>query len=173
MSEKRKQVIMEQLNRAEKPMSASYFAELLGVTRQVIVGDIALLRATGAKIIATPRGYLMETQPDDRYIVACRHDEEHMREELYTIVDCGCGLLDVIVEHPLYGQITCNLHIFSRHDADMFLQKMKDTQSRPLSLISNDDIHLHTLQCPSIDHFRQAEMALKARGFYIKREVMP
>lgn len=170
MSEKRKKNIMEQLSQSQKPLSASYFAEELGVTRQVIVGDIALLRAGGANIIATPRGYLLEAKPNDCYIVACKHDDAHLLEELYTIVDCGCGLLDVIVEHPLYGQITCNLHIFSRHDADVFLEKLKESQSRPLSYITNE-IHLHTLQCPSVEHFRQVETALQEKGFYIPREV--
>lgn len=169
MSQKRKNTIIEHLSRSEKPISASAFAEMLGVTRQVIVGDIALLRASGSCIIATPRGYLLESKPNDHYIIACKHDDARLEEELYTIVDCGCGLLDVIVEHPLYGQITCNLHIFSRHDVDVFLNKMQETQSQPLSRITND-VHLHTLQCPDLEHYRQVERTLLEKGFIIPRE---
>lgn len=169
MSEMRRKEILIELEKAEKPLSASFFAEMLSVTRQVIVGDIALLRAGGASIIATPRGYLLEKKPNDCYIVACKHDDKGILEELYTIVDCGCGLLDVIVEHPLYGQITCNLHIFSRLDADNFMKKMCVTQSKPLSEITKE-IHLHTLQCPSLEHFQRVEAALREKNFYVSRE---
>lgn len=169
MSELRKKTILEELAKTEKPLSANFFSEMLSVTRQVIVGDIALLRASGASIIATPRGYLLENKPNNCYIVASKHDNTRMLEELYAIVDCGCGLLDVIVEHPLYGQITCNLHIFSRMDADNFMKKMLDTESKPLSDMTKD-IHLHTLQCPSPAHFQRVEEVLREKNFYVPRE---
>ncbi len=166
MAERRKKIIMEQLQESEQPISASTFAQELGVTRQVIVGDIALLRAGGASIIATPRGYLLETAPSSSFILACKHNKQDMKEELYTIVDCGCGLLDVIVEHPLYGQITCNLHIFSRSEADTFMKKLEETQAQPLCQITND-IHLHTLQCPSREHFQEVLSKLKEKDLLI------
>lgn len=169
MSEQRKKTILAELEKAEKPLSASFFSEMLSVTRQVIVGDIALLRASGATIVATPRGYLLETKPNDCYIVASKHDDSRILEELYAIVDCGCGLLDVIVEHPLYGQITCNLHIFSRFDADNFVKKMRETKSKPLSEITKD-IHLHTIQCPSPEHFQRVEQVLREKNFYVPRQ---
>lgn len=169
MSELRKKTILEELARADRPLSASFFSEMLSVTRQVIVGDIALLRASGATIVATPRGYLLESKPNDCYIVASKHDDTRILEELYTIVDCGCGLIDVIVEHPLYGQITCNLHIFSRLDADNFMKKMRETESKPLSEITKD-IHLHTIKCPSPAHFQRVEAALREKNFYVPRE---
>ncbi len=165
MSEKRKKGIIELLTLAEKPLSASYFAEHFGVTRQVIVGDIALLRASGATVIATPRGYILERKHEKEYIIACKHSHSEMKEELYHIVDCGCGVLDVVVEHPLYGQITCNLHLFSRLDVDAFLEKMENTQSRPISEITND-IHIHHLQCPSDEHFRAVVKVLREKGIY-------
>lgn len=167
MSEQRRKTILSQLSQSQSPLSASFFAELMGVTRQVIVGDIALLRASGAKIIATPRGYLLESKPENNYILPCIHDEAGLAEELYTIVDSGCGLIDVIVEHSLYGQITCNLHIFSRKDVDNFIEKMKETKARPLSYITND-IHLHTVQCPSEEHFFQLKRLLQEKGFYVE-----
>lgn len=168
MAERRKKIIMEQLEQSQQPISASTFAQELGVTRQIIVGDIALLRAGGASIIATPRGYLLESKPSPSFLIACKHNKEGMRDELYTIVDCGCGLIDVIVEHPLYGQITCNLHIFSRSEADAFLEKLEETQAQPLCQITND-IHLHTLQCPSEVHFQEVLAKLKAKDLLIER----
>ena len=46
---------MELLSRADAPMSATTIAGLFSVSRQIIVGDIALLRAGGVQILATAR----------------------------------------------------------------------------------------------------------------------
>lgn len=166
MSEKRKKTIMAQLKESEVPLSASYFSDLLGVTRQVIVGDIALLRASGATVIATPRGYILESKPNDTYVIACSHTQAELADEIYTIIDAGCGVIDVIVEHSLYGQITCNLHLFSRHDADVFLKKMEETQALPLSNITGN-IHYHTIQCPTEKHYKELETRLREQGVFI------
>ena len=42
-------------------------------------------------------------------VVAVKHTDEQMRDELYCIVDAGAKVLDVIVEHELYGQISVDL----------------------------------------------------------------
>ncbi|MFI3253561.1 MAG: transcription repressor NadR [Eubacteriales bacterium] len=166
MSEQRKKIILEKLKESSVPLSANYFSDLLGVSRQVIVGDIALLRASGANVIATPRGYILESPPNDNYIIACRHTPEELADEIYTIIDAGCGIMDVVVEHPLYGQITCNLHLFSRNDVEEFLKKMEETKAKPLSHIT-DDVHIHTIQCPSPEHFQKLEKTLADKGFLV------
>ena len=75
---------------ADKPVSATVLAAQCGVSRQIIVGDVALLRAGGADIAATPRGYVL---PRDSAAllrtVACVHDREGMARELEIIVDHG------------------------------------------------------------------------------------
>ena len=135
------------LNQAKDPITATTLAEQFGVSRQIIVGDIALLRASGVHIAATPRGYLMETDKEgEHYTVACQHDETGLKEELYTISDLGGDILDVIVEHPVYGQITGKLHLHSRFDIDRFCDQLQKTQAPPLSLLT-EGIHLHTIAC--------------------------
>lgn len=163
MSQERREKIVDCLGQSEKPVSASTFARDLGVTRQVIVGDVALLRASGVQVVATPRGYILEKEVSNQYIVACAHDSSCMLEELYTVIDCDCGFVDVTVEHPLYGEITCNLHLFSRTEAEEFVVKFEETGSRPLSEITNH-FHLHRLQCPSPAHFEKAVEALREKG---------
>ncbi len=160
----RKDLIVESLNKTTLPISASTFAKSLGVSRQVIVGDIALLRAKGFSIIATPKGYVLEEKSTTSYIVPCCHDSESLLEELYTIVDCGCGVLDVIVDHQIYGQLVGKLHIFSRKDADDFVKSMKKENMKPLCSVTNQ-LHLHTLSCPSEKHFTQVKKALADKGF--------
>ncbi|MEG1918048.1 MAG: HTH domain-containing protein, partial [Oscillospiraceae bacterium] len=98
-AEGRRQAICRNLEQSRQPISATALAGQFGVSRQVIVGDIALLRASGAKITATPRGYVIlgEDSCPVRQI-ACQHDGAQIREELYAIVDQGCTVLDVTVE---------------------------------------------------------------------------
>ncbi|MEG0804465.1 MAG: transcription repressor NadR, partial [Pygmaiobacter sp.] len=135
----RRSAVKETLLQSDFPLSAGTLAARFGVSRQIIVGDVALLRAEGCPIIATPRGYLVqhETHLATR-TVACRHTRDELLDELYTIVDTGCGILDVIVEHPVYGQLTGNLSIASRYDADEFWNLLVEQQAEPLSLLTGD-----------------------------------
>lgn len=160
-AEKRRQEILEILAQSAQPVSATALAGKFSVSRQVIVGDIALLRAVGAKIAATPRGYaiLPETGGLIRQI-ACQHSAETMRAELYAIVDQGCTVLDVIVEHPIYGQLTGSLQLSSRYDVDQFIRRCAEAEALPLSRLT-EGIHLHTLSCPSEEAFSRAREELQ------------
>ena len=165
----RRRKILEFLMEKEEPVSASSIATRFSVSRQIIVGDIAILRAADHSIMATPRGYVLEKEGSGRrvYTVACHHTEENLVEELYAVVDNGGGLLDVIVEHPLYGQISGSLQIFSRYDADMFLKKLRENRANPLSALT-DGIHLHTLSCPSGEVFARIRDALSQKGILLE-----
>ena len=113
----RRRQVLACLQTAQTPLSASHLAAQLGVRRQIIVGDIALLRACGHQIFATPRGYLLQRAPQGlRKTVACVHTREQMEQELNLLVDNGCTVLDVIVEHPVYGQLTGSLQLHNRYD---------------------------------------------------------
>ena len=122
------------LQRAKQPVSATALAAQFSVSRQIIVGDIALLRAAGADISATPRGYviLRETGGLVRQ-VAVQHDAAGMGEELNAMVDQGCTVLDVIVDHPIYGQLTGPLQLSNRYDVGQFLSRCAQSDARPLS----------------------------------------
>ena len=128
--DKRRKEIMELLNTEKDPLSGTSLAKRLGVSRQVIVQDIALLRATNRNILSTNRGYMLYGKQEDKLtckrVVAVKHTDEQMRDELYCIVDAGAKVLDVIVEHELYGQISVDLFINSRRDVDEFMEKLPD-----------------------------------------------
>ena len=128
--DKRRKEIMELLNTEKDPLSGTSLAKRLGVSRQVIVQDIALLRATNRNILSTNRGYILYGKQEDKLtckrVVAVKHTDEQMRDELYCIVDAGAKVLDVIVEHELYGQISVDLFINSRRDVDEFMEKLPD-----------------------------------------------
>lgn len=169
----RRGAIREALEKGGLPVSAGTFAKQLQVSRQVIVGDVALLRAAGVPIAATPRGYVLQEnqlRPGDILrTVACRHTDEDIAEELYTIVDNGCGVLDVIVDHAVYGQISGQLQIFSRFDADDFLKKLAESRSLPLCNLTGG-VHLHTVSCPSEEAYRRVLEQLDEKDILYKKE---
>ena len=132
---------------ADTPISATALAGRFGVTRQVVVGDIALLRAEGRSVIATPRGYIIPVPDGFLRTIACVHNAQQTRDELNAMVDCGCTVIDVVVEHPVYGQLTAPLAISSRYDVEQFIEKMSSAAASPLSALT-EGIHLHTLSCP-------------------------
>ena len=144
----RRAAVAEYIINAEHPVSAVALAGIFSVSRQVIVGDIALLRAGGAQISATPRGYVLPREQGGReYKVACVHFPEEMARELEIMVDNGCTVVDVVVEHPLYGQLTGPLNLSSRYDVEQFLEKANSEQAKPLADLTCG-IHLHTVRCP-------------------------
>ena len=169
-AEERRGEILHALEQAETPVSAA-LAKQLHVSRQAIVGDVAMLRALNSPIAATPRGYVL-LQSESRgqtYTIACRHGRDLLPQELYAVVDNGGGLIDVIVDHAVYGQLTGKLHIFSRYDADEFVRKLSQSESTPLSALTNG-IHLHTISCPSRECFERICAALRALGVLVAPE---
>ena len=165
-SEQRRSQVLACLQTAQTPLSASHLAAQMGVSRQIIVGDIALLRACGHQIFATPRGYLLQRAPQGlRKTVACVHTREQMEQELNLLVDNGCTVLDVIVEHPVYGQLTGSLQLHNRYDVKQFIERAKDAP--PLSQLT-EGIHLHTLLCPDEAAFERVQTALRQAGLLLE-----
>lgn len=161
-AEKRREHIKDQLQQQEEPISASRLAQQLGVSRQIIVGDIALLRAQGCDIVATARGYMrVKVASSGQYVakIACQHTLARTETELYTIVDLGGQVLDVVVEHYLYGEITGQLNLVNRSDVDAFLQKLANNEARLLSELT-DGVHLHTVACRDRTAFEAITTAL-------------
>lgn len=158
----RKAAIIEAIRTSETPVSASALARKLHVSRQIIVGDIALIRASGTQIIATPRGYVWErSNAGIERKIAVLHAPQQMREELYTIVDQGAEVVDVIVEHPTYGQLVGQLQLSSRYDVDQFIDRMQGNE--PLSQLTHG-VHLHTIRCRDAAVFERVENALRKKG---------
>mgnify|MGYP004560950177 FL=1 len=163
-SAKRREHIMRELKDSDRPISATKFAKELSVSRQIIVGDVALLRASGEKILATPRGYILErTNGQAEYTVACVHDFENMEKELNIMVDNGCTVVNVTVEHPLYGQLTGPLHLSNRYDVSQFMAACREHGASPLSTLTGG-IHLHVLSCPDRECFERTYKELDDAG---------
>ena len=163
--EERRSWIIKLLESTSKPISATSIAKQVGVSRQVIVGDIALLRASGEDIEATPRGYhkIKKTTNFCILIACCHEGMDQLQQELYLLVDYGAIIENVIVENPLYGQITAPLNISNRYEADLFLKKAENMED---SLLSNltDGVHLHRIQCKEKENAEKIKIELRKRG---------
>ncbi|MCL6445181.1 MAG: transcription repressor NadR [Alicyclobacillus sp.] len=158
----RLQRLSELFRQSSEPVTGADLAQRLGVTRQVVVHDIALLRAQGVPILSTPRGYWMHAvEPGlTQRVLAVQHTPELTATELYILVDHGIHVLDVVVEHPLYGELRGSLHLASRRDVDQFLAQFKRT-SAPLLSTLTDGMHLHTIAAPNEARLAEAVTMLR------------
>jgi len=163
----RRREVAALLRQTGGPVSAASLAARFSVSRQIIVGDVALLRAAGADITATPRGYVSgRSGPGVTRTVACAHPPEEMGRELYAIVDAGGEAVDVIVEHPVYGQLTGALRVRTRRDVEEFLRQVEEHGAQPLSALTGG-IHLHTIRCPDGESCQRVLKSLEEQGFLL------
>ena len=154
----RRAAILSVLERTDHPVSAAALAREFSVSRQIIVGDVALLRAGGLSIAATPRGYMLPEEHSGLVrTLACRHRADQMEDELNAIVDQGCTVIDVIVEHPIYG----------RYDVLQFVDRCRQSDALPLSNLT-EGIHLHTISCPDETAFQRVQTALEQLGVLLE-----
>lgn len=163
----RRNKILDVLKNSTQAVNGSQLSKKLGVSRQVIVSDIALIRASGIDIISTPKGYILNKNVDDRYIVktiACKHSRDCTEDELNLIVDEGATVVNVIVEHSVYGQLTGDLHLSSRRDVREFMKSLNENSVNPLSQLT-DGIHLHTIKCENEDILNSVLNNLKEKGY--------
>ena len=165
----RRDKIIELLSTTKEPLSGSELAKILGVSRQVIVQDIALIRANNKNILSTNKGYLLYVQEPQKYnrCFLVKHSTEEIEEELCAIVDNGGKVLDVIVMHDIYGQIETDLIIHNRQDVYDFVKKVKERKTTPLKELT-DGVHLHTVEADSEEILDRIEKVLADKKFLLK-----
>lgn len=169
----RREEILNILNNLDKPVKGMDIAEEFGVSRQVIVQDVAVLRAKGENILATPQGYLIPKAYDkDKLIktIACKHENNRqIEEELDIILSYGGKIIDVSVEHPLYGEIKSQLQISSRYDLKEFMKNLKRYKAEPLSSLT-DGVHIHTIEVENEEMLIKIKEKLLEKKYLIKDE---
>ncbi len=163
----RQKKILAILEATEEPVSGSELAEIFSISRQAVVQDIAQLRKSGFQISATPQGYLMQKGPERfRRIFAVRHGPEDIIEELGAVVDCGGLVIDVIVDHPVYGEIRGNIHVKTKEDVTRFVNLLNSTGQSPLLCLSKG-FHLHTIEAEQPEVLDAIEKTLEEKGFLV------
>lgn len=168
-AERRRRGIVAWMRSHGAPIPGGELARHFRVSRQCLVQDVAILRASGENIDATPRGYRLPkvASHGHRAILACRHSPERTKEELQILVDHGVKILDVIVEHPLYGELRGSLMLESRADVQDFLDRVRGSRALLLSSLTGG-VHLHTIEASRPEAISRARAKLRARGFLLK-----
>ena len=166
--EQRREQILQLLREQGQPLSGTALARTCGVSRQVIVQDIALMRAENHRIISTNKGYLFRTETVEntqpKRVFFVRHQDSQVMEEFMTVLELGGRILDVAVEHEIYGQIRVDLLIESVQDAHNFMERLKECRDNPLKVLT-DDCHFHTVSAPSEKLLDLIEAELSQKGF--------
>lgn len=166
----RRKKLMKILELSSTPVSGSDLARQLGVSRQVVVQDIALLRADNKQVMSTNKGYILYKPAKERgwlkRVFPMKHATEDTLDELYAIVDFGGRVLDVLVEHELYGQIRVDLIIENRLDAAEFVSHMESSRDLPLKALTGG-CHYHTVVAASEKNLEKIEEELRNRGYLI------
>lgn len=165
----RREKIVSLLKSNEKAIPAKTLADMFSVSRQVIVQDIALLRASGYDVISTNRGYLLNQPVTVSCVLKVYHTDEQIEDELNTIVDLGGTAVDVSVRHKIYGPMEAPLLINSRRKVQEFMKELNSGKSSPLKNITSG-YHYHKIEAESEEMLKVIENALREKGYLIKKD---
>ena len=162
--EERRKKIIDLLRQTNTPLSGTQLAKQVGVSRQVIVQDIALLRANAKQIVSTTQGYLLTESAVASRVFKVIHTDEEVEEELSLIVDCGGTVEDVFVSHKIYDVVKGSMNIRSRLDIRRFMDSLASGKSSLLKNVTGG-YHYHTVTAESEEILDYIHDALKERGF--------
>ena len=166
-TEERRKKIIEILNNSDKAITGSALAGSFDVSRQVIVQDIAILKAENYQIISTNRGYKLFENKRISRVLKVSHNDEDIERELNAAVDLGAVVVNVFVWHKAYGKIEANLNIKSRKDVQELIKRIESGVSRPLKRIT-DDYHYHLVEADSEEILKEVEEAWKNLGIIVE-----
>ncbi len=168
--EERRANILSMLKEQGPPLSGAALAKHFHVSRQVIVQDIALMRAENHGILSTNKGYLYRSEitRDDqpKRVFFVKHSTSQVLDEFLTVIELGGKVLDVAVEHELYGQIRVDLLIETPQDAQDFSQRLSLCRDNPLKVLT-DDCHYHTIAAPSEKLLDLIEREFREKGYLL------
>ena len=166
--ERRKAIAMR-LSASPEAIPGGKLSEEFGVSRQIIVQDIAVLKGSGFDIISTHSGYLLRKSPHAERVFKLNHNSDNTEDEMNTIVDMGASLVDVFVWHKVYGKISAPLNIFSRLGVTQFLEGVRSGQSIELMSVTGG-YHYHTVRAETEEVLDAVGAALKAKGYLVDEE---
>lgn len=164
--QERRYAMIEMIRNSEKPVSGTALAKEFAVSRQVIVQDIALIRAAGYEVLSTHRGYLLGHKGAVTRIFKVSHTDEEIADELNLIVDLGGKVLDVQINHKVYGRMKADLGIHSRKQVQDFMEEIRSGKSSPLKNITSN-YHYHTVEADSEEVLDLIGKELNKRGYLV------
>ncbi len=159
---KRQNEIIKVLQKNKEPISGETLGDMFDVSRQIIVKDIGMLKAFGVEIVSTNKGYKIDTSKKLTKIIESSHDDNAIKDELNTIIDNGGVVIDIFINHPVYGVIRKDLDIKSRNGVNNFVKNM-DISTPLKNLTAN--VHYHTISAKDEESLKKIEKALGEKGY--------
>ena len=163
--EKRRESLLKILQESDIPVSGTKLAGKFQVSRQVVVQDIALLRAKNHNIMSTHKGYVLQDQPSNQRVFKVKHSAQKMLDELNLIVDLGGKIEDVFVYDKIYGVVRVEMNIKSRKDAKKYVEGIGGV-SVPLEQITSE-YHYHTVTADSVETLDEIQQELQNEGYLV------
>ncbi len=167
VSERRKQLLALMRN-AEHPLPGEVLGRETGVSRQIVVQDIAVLRTEGHPIVSTSRGYYLDEPKQAVRLIKVWHTNEQVEDELSTVVNLGGYVLDVMINHRAYGKLTAPLNIKSQRDIRMFVNDIESGKSSPLLNITSG-YHFHHIAAEQEEILDEIAEELDRKGYMADR----
>ena len=164
-AERRKE-IANYLMTEGKAISGGALSNRFGVSRQIIVQDISVLKATGYDILSTHSGYVIQGSPFVQRVFKLYHTTNQTEDELNTIVDLGGTVADVFVWHKVYGKLVVPLNIFSRLHVKQFIEGVRSGKSSELMNITGG-YHYHTVRAETKEVLDQIEKVLEQKNYIV------
>lgn len=165
--QERREQIVKILKNSDRPIPGTELAKQLEVSRQVVVQDMALLRANGIEITSTNRGYIIREDKKVSRVFKVIHTSEQVEDELNLYVDSGAVVEDVFVYHKVYGLIKVSMNIRSRRDVKKYLEDISSGKSTELMNLTSN-YHYHTITAESEDVLDMIQEELWERGYLAK-----
>lgn len=166
-SDKRREEILSLLGNADNPIPANVLKDEFSVSRQVIVQDIAIIRANGYDVISTNRGYVLNVKVQASRVFKCRHSFDEIVDEGALVIEAGGRIDDIFVNHRVYGRISARLGLSNRTHVEELYRSLVSGASKPLMAVT-DGYHYHTVSADSEEALDRIEKALRDRGFLIE-----
>lgn len=160
----RQKTLINRLRKADAPVSGGHLAEVLQVSRQIIVQDVQTLREQGYDILSTPRGYVLKRPDGVQRVFKVYHTDDETEKELTMIVDLGGEIEDVFIYHKIYGEVRAQLKIRSRKDVQEFCDALRAGKSSPLKN-ATAGFHYHTIWTREAEDMDRIEQALREQGY--------
>lgn len=166
-SETRRSEILSLLGNADNPIPANVLKEKFGVSRQVIVHDIAAIREEGYGVTSTTRGYVLDGKTKASRVFKCRHSLKELLKEGEVITELGGRIEDIFVNHRVYGRISARLNLENKLHVEELYRSLVSGASKPLMSVT-DGYHYHTVSADGEEVLDAIEKSLREKGFLIE-----
>ena len=163
-AQERRKTIINILLSEDRPIPGGELSEKCGVSRQIIVQDIAVLKGQGFDILSTHNGYLVQKSPFKDRVFKVKHSTDQTEDELSTIVELGGTVVDVFVWHKVYGKMVAPLNIFSSMHVKQFIEGVRSGKSTELMNITGG-YHYHTVRAESEEILKKIGEVLDKKGY--------